>query len=170
MLTTCGLCRRTKTSIRTTEERLADSTEVDRPGVLLRSLAYKFGNYSNSRPGQILRMLGPRRMVSGWARTGRDDFSHGERPPPTFPCAFNKLPPPFHATMGTAAFGATQAYCTRNIIFFWQPPSCFSQWTPSCFTADVVSFFSGKQLFAEEKTVASETTNTMWRVRPSPLQ
>ena len=54
------------------------------------------------------------------------------------------------ATVDTAAFDLTQDYCTRDIVFFWQPPSCFSQWTPSRFTVEDISYSCGEQFFAAE--------------------
>ena len=61
-------------------------------------------------------------------------------------------PPAFaHETRNTAVFDGTEEYCTRDIVLFWQPPSCFSQWTPSRFTVEGVSHSCGEQFFAAEK-------------------
>ena len=57
-----------------------------------------------------------------------------------------------HATMDTAAFDATKEHCTRDIVFFWQSPSCFSKWTPSRFTVDGISYSCGEQFFVTEKS------------------
>ena len=57
-----------------------------------------------------------------------------------------------HVTMNTAAFDATREYCTREIVFLWQPPSCSSQWTPSRFTVDGISYSCCEQVFAAEKS------------------
>ena len=65
---------------------------------------------------------------------------------------YNTSPASVHATVDTAAFDATQEYCTHDIVFFWQPPSCFSQWTPSRFTVDGISYSCGEQFFAAEKS------------------
>ena len=62
------------------------------------------------------------------------------------------LPPLAHAASTAAAFDATQEYCTPTIVFFWQPPSCFSQWTPSRFTVDGTSYLCAEQFFAAEKS------------------
>ena len=54
--------------------------------------------------------------------------------------------------MNTAAFDATKEHCTRDIVFFWQSPSCFSKWTPSRFTVDGISYSCGEQFFVTEKS------------------
>lgn len=35
-------------------------------------------------------------------------------------------------------FDATREYVSRNLVLFWQPPSVFSQWTPSRFVVEEV--------------------------------
>ena len=53
-------------------------------------------------------------------------------------------PPAFsRATMDTAGFDPTQEYCTRDIVYFWQSPSFVSQWTPSRFTVEGISYSWG---------------------------
>ena len=37
-------------------------------------------------------------------------------------------------------------------MFFWQPPSCFSQWTSYRFTVDGTSYLCAEQYFAAEKS------------------
>ena len=65
----------------------------------------------------------------------------------------NTAPAFAHATMNTAVFIATtKEYCTRDIVFFWHPPSCFSQWTPSRFTVEGISYSCAEQFFAAEKS------------------
>ena len=62
-------------------------------------------------------------------------------------------PPAFaHETRNTAAFDGTKEYCTRDIVLFWQPSSCFSQWTPSRFTVEGDSYSCGEQFFDAEKS------------------
>ena len=56
-----------------------------------------------------------------------------------------------NASSGTDAFDATREYSTPDMIFFWQPPSVFSQWTPSSFRVDGVSYSCAEQFFASEK-------------------
>lgn len=48
-------------------------------------------------------------------------------------------------------FDATREYSTSDMIFFWQPSSLFSQWAPSSFTVDGVSYNCAEQFFASEK-------------------
>ena len=57
-----------------------------------------------------------------------------------------------HATMNTAVFDATKEYCTRNIAFFWQHPSCFSQCTPSRSAVEGISYSCSEKVFAAEKS------------------
>ena len=61
-------------------------------------------------------------------------------------------PPPAFAdeTSNTAAFDGTKEYHTRDMVFFWRPPSCFSHWTPSRFMVEGVSYSCGEQFFAAE--------------------
>lgn len=56
-----------------------------------------------------------------------------------------------YASSGIDAFDATREYSTLDMIFFWQPPSVFSQWTPSSFRVDGVSYSCAEQFFASEK-------------------
>ena len=51
----------------------------------------------------------------------------------------------------TANFDPTLEYCTSDAIFFWQPPSVFSQWTPATFTVDSVENCCAEQFFAAAK-------------------
>ena len=60
--------------------------------------------------------------------------------------------PEAHAAATADAFDATQEYCTPSVVLFWQPPSCFSQWTPSRFTIDGTSYLCAEQYFAAEKS------------------
>ena len=55
-----------------------------------------------------------------------------------------------HSTRNTAIFNVTKEYCTRAIVFFWQPSSCCSQWTPSTFTVEGVFYSRGVQFFTAE--------------------
>ena len=45
-------------------------------------------------------------------------------------------------TEGSApsVFGRNLEYSTEQVVLFWQPPSCFSQWSPSSFVVDDVSY------------------------------
>ena len=51
----------------------------------------------------------------------------------------------------SAEFDVTREYSTADMILFWQPPSVYSQWTPSSFTVDGVSYNCAEQFFAAEK-------------------
>ena len=55
--------------------------------------------------------------------------------------------------MDTVALDATKKYCTRDIVFFWQPPSYFSQWMPSRFTVEGV-FIPAVNSFSLRKRAA----------------
>ena len=92
------------------------------------------------------------RNITGRGRVG--SVCEREREAPNcFPGEVSDTTPTFaHAMTNTAAFDATKEYCTRDIVFFWQPPSCLSQWTPSRFTVEVFSCSRSEQLFAAEKT------------------
>ncbi|CAB1104650.1 unnamed protein product [Ectocarpus sp. CCAP 1310/34] len=50
-----------------------------------------------------------------------------------------------------AVFDPSNEYCTPDMVFFWQPPSPFSQWTPSTFVVDGVVYSCAEQFFAAEK-------------------
>ena len=41
--------------------------------------------------------------------------------------------------LAPSAFGPSLEYSTDNVVLFWQPPSYFSQWSPSSFVVDGVS-------------------------------
>ena len=56
------------------------------------------------------------------------------------------------STADDTASSSTQEYSTPAVVFFWQPPRCFSQWTPSRFTIDGTSYLCVEQLFAAEKS------------------
>ena len=60
--------------------------------------------------------------------------------------------PQAHAAATADAFNATQQNCTPAFVPFWQPPSCFSQWTPSRFTINGTSYLCAEQYFAAEKS------------------
>ena len=50
------------------------------------------------------------------------------------------LPAPQMLTDGSApsVFDPKLEYSTEQVVLFWQPPSCFSQWSPSSFVVDDV--------------------------------
>ena len=55
-----------------------------------------------------------------------------------------------HATVNTATLDAIKEYCKRDVVLFWQPPSCFPPWTPSRSTVEGIPFSCGEQFFAAE--------------------
>ena len=80
-------------------------------------------------------------------------FQRGREIPDCFSGDVLDTPPASsRATVDTDAFDPTQEYCTRDIVFFWQHPSCFSQRTPSPFTIECVSYSCGEIFFAAEKS------------------
>ena len=42
-------------------------------------------------------------------------------------------------------------FSTEQVMLFWQPPSCFSQWSPSSFVVDDVSYSCADQFMMAEK-------------------
>ena len=100
-----------------------------------------------SRPGLDDEALA--RQEAGW------DPSPGEGEIPT--CFSGDVfddthPASSRVSMDTAALDLIQEYCTRDIVFFWQPSSCFSQWTRSRFSVEGISYSCGEQFFAAEKS------------------
>ena len=70
------------------------------------------------------------------------------------------LPGPQTITDGSAPsdFDPTLEYSTEHVVLFWQPPSCFSQWSPSSFVVDDVSYPCAEQFIMAERPVFSRTT------------
>ena len=102
---------------------------------------------SSSRTGLEPRApLGPRKRPSGAARVPSGHFSRmsdgvtmpGSVGPdssraPGAQCSRNSaLPAPRIITDGSApsVFDPTLEYSTEQVVLFWQPPACFSQWSP----------------------------------------
>ncbi|CAB1118696.1 unnamed protein product [Ectocarpus sp. CCAP 1310/34] len=56
-----------------------------------------------------------------------------------------------HRQPHETAFDATREYVNNIVILFWQPPSIFSQWTPSTFSVDGVEYSCAEQFFAASK-------------------
>ena len=63
------------------------------------------------------------------------------------------LPAPQILTDGSAAsvFDPKLEYSTEQVVLFWQPPSCFSQWSPSSFVVDDVSYSCAEKFMMAEK-------------------
>ena len=48
-------------------------------------------------------------------------------------------------------FDSKLEYSTEQLVLFWQPSSCFSQWSPSSFVVDDVSYSCAEQFIMAEK-------------------
>ena len=44
-----------------------------------------------------------------------------------------------------SVFDPKLEYSTEQVVLFWQPPSCFSQWSPSSFVMDDMSYSCAEQ-------------------------
>ena len=53
--------------------------------------------------------------------------------------------------LAPSAFDPFLKYSTDNLVLFWQPPSYFSQWSPSSFVVDHVSYFCAAQYMMAEQ-------------------
>ena len=53
--------------------------------------------------------------------------------------------------LAPSAFDPSLEYSTDNVVLFWQPPFYFSQWSPSSFIDDGVSYFCVRQFMMAEK-------------------
>ena len=58
-----------------------------------------------------------------------------------------------HGSDGLApsAYDPSLEYSTDNVVLFWQPPSYFSQLSPSSFVVDGVSYSCAEQFMMAEK-------------------
>ena len=52
--------------------------------------------------------------------------------------------------LAQSAFDPSLEYSTDNVVLFWEPPSNFSQWSPSSFVVDGMSYSCAEQLMAEK--------------------
>ncbi|CAM9222145.1 unnamed protein product [Chrysoparadoxa australica] len=43
------------------------------------------------------------------------------------------------------SFDGTQVYETEEMVFFWQPPAVYGQWTPSSFTVEGTDYVNAEQ-------------------------
>ena len=56
--------------------------------------------------------------------------------------------------LAPSALDPSREYSTDNMVLFSQPPSYFSQWSPSSFVVDGVSYSGAEQyIMAERATV-----------------
>lgn len=107
---------------------------------MLRLVRSCFGCITREEPTATCRLPGcalPRfREPSGRAhdfcgRTHADEFHNNQHPARDAACT----------PANPAPFDATLEYNTPEMLLFWQPPSVFSQWTPSHFVIGGVSSF-----------------------------
>ena len=54
--------------------------------------------------------------------------------------------------LAPSAFDPSLEYSTNNVVLFWHSPSYFSQWYPSPFVVDGVSYSCAEQFMMAEKT------------------
>ena len=59
---------------------------------------------------------------------------------PTVPPSHDLRPPFVPLEHAYAAYDASLTYINDDVVFFWHPPSVFSQWTPSPFTVDLIEY------------------------------
>ena len=80
------------------------------------------------------------------------------------------LPAPKIITDGPApsVFDPTLEYSTEQVVLFWQPPSCFSQWSPWSFVVDDVPYSSTEQFVMAENTRLFQDRRTEERIMSSP--
>ena len=78
--------------------------------------------------------------------------------------------PPQIITDGSApsVFDPTLEYSTEHVVLFWQPPSCFSQWSPSSFVVDNVSYSYAEQFMMAEKACLFQDRRTEELIMSSP--
>ena len=69
-------------------------------------------------------------------------------------CSQNStLPVPQVITDGSAplVFDLIPEYSTEQVVLFWQPLSCFLQWSPSLFVLDDWSYYCAEQFMMAER-------------------
>ena len=67
-----------------------------------------------------------------------------------------------------SAFDSSLEYSTDNVVLFWQPPSYFSQWSPSSFVVDVVSYSCAEQFMMAGKARLLKDYRTVELIISSP--
>ncbi|CAB1118552.1 unnamed protein product [Ectocarpus sp. CCAP 1310/34] len=67
-----------------------------------------------------------------------------------------------------AVFDPSNEYCTPDMVFVWQPPSPFSQWTQSTFVVDGVVYSCAEQFFAAEKARLFEDHSALQNIMRVP--
>ena len=70
--------------------------------------------------------------------------------------------------MAPSAFDPSLEHSTDNVVLFWQPPSYFSQWTPSSFVVDGVSYSCAEQFVMAEKARLFKDHRAVGLIMSSP--
>ena len=70
--------------------------------------------------------------------------------------------------LAPSAFDPSLEYSTDNVVLFWQPPFYFSQWSPSSFIDDGVSYFCVRQFMMAEKARIFKDHRAMELIMLSP--
>ena len=70
---------------------------------------------------------------------------------PSVPSSYDLRPPFIPLEHAYAAYDASFAYISDDVVLFWHPPSVFSQWTPSPFTMDLVEYNCAEQFIMASK-------------------
>ena len=67
-----------------------------------------------------------------------------------------------------SVFGSTLEYSTERVVLFWQPPSYYSQGSPSFFTVDNVLYSCAEQYMMAEKAHVFQDHGAAERIMASP--
>ena len=85
------------------------------------------GTTDATGPGECASHNSPVHEAAVRQETGWNQPQGMREAPNRFSGGVSDTSPAFaHETRNTAVFDGTKEYCTRDIVFFWQPPSCFS--------------------------------------------
>ena len=91
-------------------------------------------------------------MMASKARLFGDDTER-TRPvtTPSVPLSHDLRPPFVPLQHAYATHDASLTYISDDVVFFWHPPSVFSQWTLSPFTVDLVEYNCAEQFMMASK-------------------
>ena len=70
---------------------------------------------------------------------------------PSVPLSHDLHTPFVLLELAYATYDASLIYISDDVVLFWHPPSAFSQWTPSPFTADLVEYNCAEQFVMASK-------------------